>query len=557
MKFSYRYYGQTQVSDTPHTTNLQFAPDTLRQPVHFSAQLHKHTALAFREAICAMHDVVVADLRTQKKDRSAYFAWLAEHEQTLLADYMAQASELRQQITPLRTELEKLRQTKNAILQPFYKARQKFFDYLYHSNRDMWLVLDPVISVHPDKILFECFSRDEASYASLSCSHNVFQHSDDFACGTTNIDYSADLYQEFQKIRSYKSTRFDIMSAGFQVQTANDEAYHEAKIDLPDSWIRGFLQVSSALALPATRLSLHPMDVHNICLILRRHLEQHGPRSLRFILQPGQPIKLCFEPWNIEITCQRSIYQGAQAQEVRLWGRRRLLTLERLIAHSQSFTVILLGTGMPSYWIAHMPELDYTLGLSGWTANDWSRAGNFDLLLAREAVSDQVIASLLQHLQQHWYGSAAQISSTLGLSLSEVSSGLGSLMQAGRVVFDPVSAVYRWRDLVREPLNLAQLRFASEQEANAADLLAPKFWRKLSYQEQAGQAQTWRAEISDSATKPEKRHQVMVKIDADQGLSEAECSCAYYVRNRLYRGPCAHMLALRLIARQQKNTHTL
>ncbi len=557
MKFAYRYYGKTQVSDNPQTTLMQFAPDTLRQPVHFSAPLHSHAALAFREAISAMHDVVVADLRTQKKDRSAYFAWLAEHEQTLLADYMAQASDLRQQIAPLKTELDKLRQTKQALLQPFYKARQKFFDYLYQSNRDMWLVLDPVISVHPDKILFECFSRDESSYASLSCSHNVFQHTGEFACGTTNIDYSADLYQEFQKIRSYKTTRFDIMAAGFQVQTARDEAYHEAKIDLPDSWVRGFLQVSSAIALPATRLNLHPMDVHNLCLTLRRHLEQQGPRSLRFILQPGQPVKLRFEPWNIEVICQRSVYQGDQAQEVRLWGRRRLLTLERLIAFSQGFTVILLGTGMPSYWIAHLPDLDYTLGLSGWTANDWSRAGNFDLLMAREAVSDDVITTLVQHLQQHWYGKAAQISTATGLALTQVSSGLTSLMQAGRVVFDAVAEVYRWRDLVREPLNLDQLRFASPQEASAAQLLPTKFWRKLSYQNLPEQTQIWRAEISDSPDRPEQRHQVMVKIDADQGLREAECECSYYVRNRLYRGPCAHMLALRLIGRQQQATHTL
>lgn len=42
--------------------------------------------------------------------------------------------------------------------------------------------------------------------------------------------------------------------------------------------------------------------------------------------------------------------------------------------------VKLLGYGMPSFWQVEMGEMKFTLGLSGWTANDWSRAGQFYLL---------------------------------------------------------------------------------------------------------------------------------------------------------------------------------
>ena len=45
------------------------------------------------------------------------------------------------------------------------------------------------------------------------------------------------------------------------------------KIDLPDSWVRGFLQVNSAMALPAQSFDLHPMDVYNACFVLRRRKE--------------------------------------------------------------------------------------------------------------------------------------------------------------------------------------------------------------------------------------------------------------------------------------------
>ena len=132
-------------------------------------------------------------------------------------------------------------------MKPFYEARQKYFKYLYERERDVWFVLDPVITVHPDEIFFECFSQDESSYGRLGASYEVFKNVGDFACGMTNIDYSSSLYDEFQKIRSYKTTRFAVDPSGFNVQTTNEDAYKELKIDLPDSWVRGFLQVSSAM----------------------------------------------------------------------------------------------------------------------------------------------------------------------------------------------------------------------------------------------------------------------------------------------------------------------
>ena len=45
------------------------------------------------------------------------------------------------------------------------------------------------------------------------------------------------------------------------------------------------------------------MDIYNMCLVLRRHKEKHGPRSIRYFLEPGEPIEIVFEPWNLEPSC--------------------------------------------------------------------------------------------------------------------------------------------------------------------------------------------------------------------------------------------------------------
>ena len=46
--------------------------------------------------------------------------------------------------------------------------------------------------------------------------------------------------------------------------------------------------------------------------------------------------------------------------------------------------------------------MSFTLGLSGWTANDWSEAGNFDLMAAREDVDDITRRRVFAELGKSW-----------------------------------------------------------------------------------------------------------------------------------------------------------
>jgi len=340
MIFEHRYGGNSSVNSDASTTGLSFAPDTLREPTFFMGKLDKH--LHFREAISALHHVVISDLRFKPKDRPDYQAWLAEQEPIWLAEFEANTEDVKELIEQKKVELEVVRKNKNQVMAPFYKAQSAYFNYLYKKDMDMWYVLDPVITVHPDELFFECFSLDESSYGKLSCDYNVFKEINEFACGTTNIDYSQNLYDEFQKIRTYKETAFEIDPTGFEAQTGSEAGYREMKIDLPDSWVRGFLQVSSAMTLPASELVLEPMDLYNVLFFLKRYKEKEGPRSIKFILTPGKPIQLLIEPWNHIVSCSRSCYQGDSAREIRIWGRRRLLILERLLPVAEKIHITLL-----------------------------------------------------------------------------------------------------------------------------------------------------------------------------------------------------------------------
>ncbi|MGF1724027.1 hypothetical protein [Photobacterium nomapromontoriensis] len=539
MEVSYRYASQSQVGSNSKRTDLSFAPDLSRAPTYFVGELKDKRR--FREAISCLHDVVISDMRFQPKNRDDYERWLAEEEPRLLAEFASQSSKVTAELANIRSELAVMSKEANTIMGPYYHAQQQYFNYLYKHDIDSWYVLDPVITIHPDQVFFECFSEDESSYGKLTCRYDVFDNVTDQAFGTTNIDYSTGLYNEFQKIRDYRTTLLKIDPDGFNIQTTGTETYDEKKIDLPESWVRGFLQVSSAMTLPMVKLRLQPMDIHNLCVQLKRKKERVGPRSMRFELEPGRPIRVVMEPWNDVLQFDRSIYQGDTARTIRVWGRRRLLILERLLPIANYFDVHLMGDGLPSFFIANMDNLTFTLGLSGWSANDWSKAGNFDLLAPRATV-DQFTAQVIYNaLAENHVESATSLAHRLNIDITTIKSALAQYSQLGLVLYDIELDVYRLRQLYNAPINLDDIRFTNEREKRAASFVLANLIT-------VGKVETNLAgtALSGSVMDNGREHQVYLSIDNDQRLTKAQCQCHFWHQNQLRQGPCEHMLSLRL-----------
>lgn len=545
MLFNYKYGGSTSVVSNANSVGMSFAPDTLREPTFFVGKLHKK--IAFREAISALHDVVVSDMRFKPKDKTAYKEWAAQQEKLWLSEYIANydTQSVKDRMEVIRHELQEIRKERDRTLGPYYKAQRNYFNFLYEKDRDAWFVLDPVISVHPDEVFFECFSQDESTYGKLESNYNVFKKINEFECGTTNIDYSSDLYNEFQKIRDYKETDFKIDPSGFALKTTNEDEFKETKIDLPDSWVRGFLQVSSAMTLPMTTFDLHPMDVYNICLLLRRFKEKTGPRSIKFILKPNEPITLLFEPFNKEIICARSIFQGKEAKIIRIWGRRRMLILERLIPIAKRFTVHLAGSGLPSFYVADLGDMTFTLGLSGWSANDWSRVGNFDLMAPRAEVDGFTAQNIYNALRENWFEKPESLAKRLNTDTKTVLGALGMFTQAGKTIYDLNQGVFRVRELSREPLPIHKLRFDNPREEAANQLVRDKKITLNAEKLENG------LRLAGTVRQSPKTYNTSVLIDTDERIKEATCDCDFYIHNKLYKGPCEHIIALRIEHREK------
>ena len=256
-------------------------------------------------------------------------------------------------------------------------------------------------------------------------------------------------------------------------------------------------------------------------------------------------MRVIVDPWNLEIKCPRSQYDGDGSGEIRIWGRRRLLTLERLIPHAKSIKVRLLGYGLPSFWMVDLGDITYTLGLSGWTANDWSRSGNFDLLAPRGAFSPEVAEMVLTELRTNWSATDTSIAQKLQLPRKDVLAALGACTQAGRAVFDLKNNLWRARELTLDPLPLDKLRFANDREATAREFLEAASVKVSAERRIDGTT------LSGTVIHNGKTNQVQAVIDPDERLTRAVCSCNFYHQNKLRLGPCEHILALRMASARE------
>ena len=136
--------------------------------------------------------------------------------------------------------------------------------------------------------------------------------------------------------------------AAFQHRSLAAGEVLEKHIRVPDSWLRGFLQVQSAATLPFDHVRLAPMDLYNTLRHLRMHGDRKGKRrGLRFELTPAQQPKVVLEPWETVFDTTGEVFKGRRASVVRVWGRRRLMTIRRMLPYVESVDVYLLGSGLP------------------------------------------------------------------------------------------------------------------------------------------------------------------------------------------------------------------
>ena len=507
------YQGTSRLIDEPdQSERLALFTNTQRAPVRVEGRLKE--PLVMREALSVLYETVGSDHRRAPRDRSAYLAYKSA--------------------------------TSGSGDASLFQAQRDYFDWMRQNDVVGWVLLDPIISSHPDGLSFEVFSKDEGSYARLGISWEALELDGEPDHGTTNIDYSEALYSSIERMRSYRDTTLSIGREAVSVTTGDAPAVIEKKVDVPNSWLRGFLQVQSSATLPHTRVTIAPIDMYNVLRVLRLNADQKkGGRAIRVELVPGERPRLVLEPWEQVIETHGEIYRGRTARVVRVWGRRRLKMIQRMLPFADSIDLHLLGSGLPNFWVMRCGHYSLTLGLTGFRASNWSQALNLDSLLPR---TDEVSADLervVSWLSERWLASADEISEGTEIGRADLRAALQLGCQQGLLMYDLVDNVFRYRPL-SDSIDLDDLQFRNERERLAHDLLEGQGGdvKIVSENRMLGLGTQYVGEVAVSADR--RAYRCEMTIDEEGRVKRADCTSPFFRKHQLKEGPSAPLIALRM-----------
>lgn len=553
MQLDYAAPSQTLANNRKenHSQHVALFAQLNRQPVSFHGVVK--SPLVFRDSLLALFDVVSSDYRYVPKDRSAYSVFM---------------------------QMRRANSNKN-----LFNAQRDYFNWLFDNDPLAFCILDPIIQVHAQGVSFEVFSRDEGCYAQLTLTSELFEVSAKPSFGTTSIDYSPALFEGIKQIRDHQQTLLDIgqEAVSLQLLAASDDEnisadteldntsapsvnkqIIEKRINVPKSWIRALLQVQSAGQLPQETIHLDPIALYNVLFELRMHADIKGKRrGLLIELRPQQLPVIMLEPFNITVTSQvsqtQTPYQGGQAKLIRLWGRRRLSLLKRLLPHTDSVSVSILGQGMPSYWTLTGRGFHFTFAMTGFSQANWSQSLNFDLLLpkrpqqnALDNGSDNSKADDLQRLTEQLIANPSTVDELVrdkdiatANNHSQIQQLLLSGTQQGFIRYDIANHRYYYRPLTQTPLDMAQFTYHNPAEQQAFDLISrPDSVQKLVVETVPTKGISITADIH--VAEDRRHYHSQLQLNEEGLVGRAECSCPQYLQHRLTQGVCAHLIALRL-----------
>jgi SWIM zinc finger len=426
-------------------------------------------------------------------------------------------------------------------------------------SSDVWVagsdLLDPIITVHPDRIFFEAFSQDQSVYAALIVDPAVFETEGEIVNGTTNIDFTAWLWGALGEMRTGRRTTFQIGPEGLEVTTAGAGGRFERKVDVPESWVRGFLQVQAAMGMPGTRLDVEPIDLLSALRYLRYTKAKMSPRALRYEFEPGQDARLVLEPWEHVVPLVGTAHNYSEHKVTRVWGRRRLKLIEGLLPFAESVQIYLKGRALPSFYAVKLAGMTFVLGLSGFSEASFTQTGGFDLLNESAAADDELLEPVLDLLRSHIHRSVAEVVQAIAIDERVALRVLVRLCRQGRCMFDVESRRYRHRELFEQPADEKKYFPPDLRRELATKLIADGRVHVQSCYTQ-GTTKTRKLKTPDGPVERQITYRdwhvhgsvgdndVQIVVSDVGSIIFGRCSCPFFETHLMNQGPCEHILAL-------------
>ena len=385
----------------------------------------------------------------------------------------------------------------------------RYFQYVPAAQKD------PVLTAQGDRLRAECFSACNGVYARL----DIFQNALDgeILYGTTNVDIGSDLRKALFKIKQgdrlnlrigeegWKSLHSRTLSGGSELT----DIFIERPVQMPDRWIRALGNCAM----------LHQKMKY------RFHLE--GMQAKAFMASLPAATGKEQSGWLTPTKIGARLNFREEKDSVYISGLHRLSALKRMMSHVQEIYFYSPEGDAPGQMMLEvcMNGARITLSLTAKSYEGYSGEGALleplsDMRTLENADSIDSVLNFESKLDFE------QMAKSMKMGKTDLSDAMELLAVSGKLGFDVHEKAFFHRELPEDPDRVLK--------DNPRLVGAQKLLEDTVYVEDS----VWHVKSGDTIYR--------VIYPETCGVENAKCTCTWYVKHQNSRGPCKHILAVKL-----------
>ena len=374
---------------------------------------------------------------------------------------------------------------------------------------------DPILSAQGDRLRAECFSACNGVYARM----DVFQSALDgeILYGTTNVDIGADLRKSLFNVKQGDRLKFRIGDEGWKTvhsrKADNNNILTDVRIQrpvkMPDRWIRAL----------------------GNCAMLHQNMEYkfhvEGMQAKAFIAMLPAATGKERSGWLTPTKVGVMLKLREEKNSVYISGLHRLSALRRIMSHVNAVYFYAPKNSEAGRMMIEvcMRGASITLSLTAKSYEGYSGEGALldslsDLKILEYADKIDNILNFESILDLD------KISESTGIIKNDIKNAIELLAVSGKLGFDVKEKAFFHRELPDDPDRVLK--------DNPRLVGAKKLMEGISHVEE----DIWHVKSQDTIYR--------VIYPKDLGAQNAKCTCTWYLKHQNSRGPCKHILAVKL-----------
>ena len=385
----------------------------------------------------------------------------------------------------------------------------RYFKYVPVDQRD------PILSAQGDRLRAECFSACNGVYARM----DVFQSAldGDILYGTTNVDIGNNLRKSLLNIRQGDRLKFRIGDEGLKTLHSKNldngslltDMVTQRPVKMPDRWIRALGNCAM----------LHQNMKYKF------HVEGMQAKSFIAMLPPvtGKEKSGWLTPTKTGVMLK----SREEKNSVYISGLHRLSALKRIMSYVNAIYFYAPESGEPGQMMIEvcMTGANITLGLTAKSYEGYSGEGALLDSLSTTKILEcaDKIDNILNFESRL---DIDKISKSIGIVKNDMNDAMELLAVSGKLGFDVRERAFFHRELPDDPDRVLK--------DNPRLVGAKKLLEDTEYIED----NIWHVRSGETTYR--------VIYPTDENLENAKCTCTWYLKHQNSRGPCKHILAVKL-----------